>query len=108
MTLLILVSLASAAAPAMDVKPGTPFSAPAVSVTTLGTMTGQADVAQDIRATNTGTVANNQVNGDSVTGKISFDSSAFANMHGLSVLSANTGNNVAINSSLNVNVSIRP
>lgn len=72
----------------------------------LSTVTGQSDLSQVIRAQNTGVVSGNSVNGPSETGTISFDSNSFQGLNGLSVLSANTGNNVAINSSLNVNVAI--
>ena len=68
---------------------------------------GRADTAVSIRANNTATVSNNSVTGTSETGAISFDASAFANLSGLSLLSANTGNNVSINSSLNLNVAIQ-
>lgn len=74
----------------------------------LSGITGQANLAQDIRVNNTAEVSHNSVVGTSVTGTISFDSQSFQNLNGLSVLSANTGNNVAINSSLNVNVGIQP
>ncbi len=79
-----------------------------VSSDTLNAITGQADLAQVIRANNTSTVSNNSVSGNSATGTISFDNGAFQGLNGLSVLSANTGNNVAINSSLNVNVTVAP
>lgn len=72
----------------------------------LGTVTGQADLAQVVEARNTATVSGNNVSGQSQTGTISFDGSSFRDLNGLSLLSANTGNNVAINSSLNVNVAI--
>jgi hypothetical protein len=74
----------------------------------LGAITGQADLNMTVRAQNTSTVSNNSVSGNSVTGAIGFDSSAFQNLSGLSVVSANTGNNVSINSSLNVNVALNP
>lgn len=74
----------------------------------LAEVTGKADTAMEVRAQNTSTVSNNSVVGQSETGTISFDSTSFQNMAGLSLLSANTGNNVSINSSLNVNVSIAP
>lgn len=76
--------------------------------TDLSSVRGKADTAMEVRAQNSGTVSNNAVNGQSQTGTISFDSASFQNMAGLSLLSANTGNNVSINSSLNVNVAISP
>lgn len=72
----------------------------------LKTVTGQADLAQVVNAQNNGVVSGNTVTGNSQTGTIHFDSSSFQNLNGLSLLSANTGNNVSINSSLNVNVAI--
>lgn len=74
----------------------------------LGAMTGQANVDMEVRAQNTSTVSNNRVSGNSVTGTIGFDSGSFQNLSGLSVVSANTGNNVSINSSLNVNLALNP
>ena len=80
----------------------------AVSDTELSAVVGKADLAQTVRANNSAILTNNQVNGNSVTGGISIDGQALSNLNGLAIISANTGNNVAINSSLNVNVSIRP
>ena len=80
----------------------------AVDTAELGKIAGRADVGQFIQAENNSTVSRNSVSGNSVTGGIAFDAQAFQNMNGLSVLSANTGNNVSINSSLNVNVALHP
>jgi len=74
----------------------------------LGRITGMSNLAQVVSAQNSSNVSNNQINGNSQTGAIGFDASSFQNMNGLSVLSANTGNNVSINSSLNVNISLHP
>ncbi|VXD00418.1 hypothetical protein [Sphingomonas sp. 8AM] len=95
------------AAPPAPLVPSGPFGAATpVDNAQLGAVTGQSDLSQVIRAQNTGTVSGNSVNGHSETGTISFDPSSFQNLNGLSLLSANTGNNVSINSSLNVNVAI--
>jgi hypothetical protein len=85
-----------------------PFGTGAIAATELSTITGRADTAQEIRALNTSNVSHNSVTGQSQTGAINFDAGAFQALTGLSLLSANTGNNVSINSSLNVNVSILP
>lgn len=86
-----------------------PFAASNVMpVTDLATITGRADTAMEIRAQNSSVVSNNMVVGQSETGAIAFDGQAFGNLAGLSLLSANTGNNVSINSSLNLNVAIHP
>jgi hypothetical protein len=74
----------------------------------LRAIAGKTDLAQIANAQNSGTVAGNTINGDSQTGTIHFDASSFQGMNGLSILSANTGNNVAINSAMSVNVTVHP
>ena len=87
----------------------TPFATTSrLSSDTLAEITGRDDTALEVRAQNNATVSRNSVSGESNTGTINFGQDAFGALSGLSLLSANTGNNVAINSSLNVNVSIRP
>lgn len=84
-----------------------PFgSSAAINNSDLSTVTGQSDLAQVVSAQNTSNVSGNTVSGNSQTGAIQFDGGSFQNLNGLSLLSANTGNNVSINSSLNVNVAI--
>ena len=84
------------------------FGQTAVAEAALAEVTGRADIIQEIRAANSATVSGNRINGNSVTGNVSFADQAFQNVNGLAVISANSGNNVAINASLNVNVSINP
>jgi hypothetical protein len=84
-----------------------PFGA-AVPDTDLAAIAGRADLAQITRAENSSVVSNNNVIGQSTTGALAIDGNAFQNLNGLAVVSANTGNNVSINASLNVNVAIRP
>lgn len=85
----------------------TPFGAvQPIADTRLAAVTGRDDLAQVVSAQNKGVVTGNTVSGHSQTGTIQFDASSFRNLNGLSLLSANTGNNVSINSSLNVNVAI--
>lgn len=85
-----------------------PFDAAPVADAALAGIAGKADPTQAVLANNSATVANNRVVGISTTGVISIDGNAFQNLNGLAVINANTGNNVAINASLNVNVAIRP
>jgi hypothetical protein len=86
----------------------TPFSkAKSLPDNALQKIVGREDVSQVVNARNTGTVANNTIGDHSTTGTITFDGQAFQGLNGLSVLSANTGNNVSINASMNVNVAIR-
>lgn len=87
--------------------PNAPFEAvQPVANSDLNGITGQSDLAQIVKAENNSVVSGNTVSGNSQTGVINFDGGAFQNLNGLSLLSANTGNNVSINSSLNVNVAI--
>ena len=57
---------------------------------------------------NSSNVAGNTINGDFSTGVVSIASDAFAGTTGLTMFNINTGNNVAINASMNVNVAIQP
>jgi hypothetical protein len=105
----MLLATTAQAQDAAKAAADTPFAASAaIDAGSLATITGKADVAMAVRAQNSSTVSGNSVSGDSQTGAISFDPQTFQNLSGLSLLSANTGNNVSINSSLNVNVSIHP
>ena len=75
----------------------------------LGGVTGREDIALlSAEATQRNTVANNSVTGNSVTGNIRIDGNAFQNLQGLAVISANSGNNVAINSAMNVTINMTP
>ena len=95
------VPVAEAAAPA------SPFGdAHAVDGAALQAVAGMANLQQFANANNNSVVAGNSVNGHSITGEIAIDGQAFQNMNGLSILTANTGNNVSINAAMNVNVSI--
>ena len=106
-TLLVACAAPAGAQQAPTGDPSAFGSAP-VAATELSAITGREDTALIVRAENTATVSHNSMSGQSQTGTISFDPSTLQGMSGLSLLSANTGNNVAINSSLNVNVSIAP
>lgn len=74
----------------------------------LGAVAGREDTNQTTVSNNVNEVSNNSVGDNSVTGTIGIDGNAFQNMSGLSILSVNTGNNVAFNSAMNVNISINP
>jgi hypothetical protein len=84
----------------------TPSFGPPVAEKDLKGISGGADLSIAALSEQSGTVSNNSVNGNSVTGTISFDGQAFQNMNGLGVISANTGNNVSINSTMQVNIAI--
>ncbi len=93
---------------ATPVLPASPFGKAPVADNTLGTVTGKGDDTQAVLATNTASVIGNRVVGNSTTGVITIDGNAFQSLNGLAIINANTGNNVAINASLNVNVAIHP
>lgn len=101
-SLFLLFTLAASAAGAE------PFAASPVADAALGMIAGRAADTQSVLANNSATVANNAINGQSITGVININGNAFQNLTGLAIINSNTGNNVAINASLNVNVSIHP
>ena len=75
----------------------------------LGGVTGREDTgAMVASATQRNTVSNNSVVGTSTTGNVRIDGNAFQNLQGLAVISANSGNNVAMNSAMNVTVNLAP
>jgi hypothetical protein len=81
----------------------------ALADTDLGTVTGREDRGTQIAAADQrNTVSNNSVTGNSVTGSVTIDGQAFSNLSGLAVISANSGNNVAINSAMNVVINLGP
>ncbi|KRA83967.1 hypothetical protein [Altererythrobacter sp. Root672] len=89
-----------------------PFATAAVADDTrLAQVNGMADLnvlEQNINVRNTSTVSGNIINGDPTTGTISIDGASFGGFNGLAMVNANTGNNVSINSAMNVNVAIQP
>ena len=82
------------------------FAALPVSDDLLGRIAGREDVAQIAQADQAATVTRNSVGDNSTTGEVRISDNAFQNLSGLSVLNVNTGNNVAINASMNVNISL--
>ena len=114
---LALFLLASPGQAQEAVKPAAPvaeakidagaFDAPALDDAGLRRTTGREDLGSMAAiATQRNTVANNSVTGTSTTGDIRIDGDAFQNLQGLAVISANSGNNVAINSAMNVTISM--
>lgn len=108
---------AIASDPARDRSPQPQFGSEApfagadvVDEAKLADVTGLADVnviEQAANVRNTSTISGNIINGDPTTGTISFDGGSFGAFNGLALVSANTGNNVSINSAMNVNVAIQ-
>lgn len=103
---------ASAQAPAVlrsaEAPADQPFASGAVDDASLRAITGREDTYQQASANQTASVADNSVGDNVRTGNAVIDGSAFQNLSGLSVLNVNTGNNVAINAAMNVNIAINP
>ena len=72
----------------------------------LASIAGREDVNQAVNSRNVATVASNSVGDNSKTGEVTIADNAFENLSGLSVININTGNNVAVNGAINVNISL--
>lgn len=89
--------------------PGAFGAAAAMDAADLRQIAGREDVgAISARADQRNVVTNNSVTGNSVTGSVSIDGNAFQNLQGLAVISANSGNNVAMNAAMNVTITMAP
>lgn len=84
------------------------FDAPPISDADLKALAGREDVNQTAQSNSNATVSRNSIGANSVTGNARVDGQAFQNVSGLSIVNINTGNNVAINAAMNVNISITP
>ncbi len=88
-----------------------PTRAQPVDDTILAETRGMADmrlVEQSTTNTSTSTVQGNSITGDFTTGTVNLGNGALNNFNGLALFNINTGNNVAINSAMTVNVAIQP
>jgi hypothetical protein len=87
----------------------TPF-APEQAATdeVLEKATAREDLSQTSNSTQTSTVTGNSINGPSTTGGVSFSDNAFQSASGMTVINANSGNNVSMNASMNVNIVMVP
>ena len=94
--------------PAPARSAGARFATPALDDADLGAQAGRADLSQEARNSQTAGVSGSSVNGTSRTGAVTIDGNAFQNMSGLTVVNANSGNNVAMNGAMTVNVAISP
>lgn len=72
----------------------------------LRAIAGREDRAQVATTDQVAGVSRNTVGDNSRTGEARIADNAFQNMQGLSILNVNTGNNVAINAAMNVNISL--
>lgn len=70
--------------------------------------TAREDLSLVAQSQQTSTVSNNSVSGTSTTGDINLSDNAFQNATGMTIINANSGNNVAMNASVNVNIVMTP
>lgn len=117
---LLLIAAPEAAAQTIQAQPAepaqtveapsdaSPFGAAVLDDSLLGKIAGREDTNQAAFANQSAGVVNSSVSGNSQTGDARISDSAFQNLSGLSLLNVNTGNNVAINAAMNVNISISP
>ena len=90
------------------IAPATPFGDAAIDDDALGTIAGREDLSQISLANSTAGVSQSSVGDNVSTGDARVSDNAFQNLSGLSILNVNTGNNVAINATMNVNIAIQP
>lgn len=74
----------------------------------LDRATAREDLSLAAQSQQAATVSRNSVNGTVNNGAVSIAGSAFQNASGLTLINANSGNNVAMNGSINVNIVITP
>lgn len=91
----------------VPVQEASPFAG-ALDDDALGAIAGREDTRQASVANQVAGVSRNSVGDNSTTGDAQIAGNAFQNLSGLSILNVNTGNNVAINAAMNVNISISP
>jgi hypothetical protein len=101
--LMLLAFAAASPAAAQEV-----FAVSPVGDTALGAIAGRADTSMLARSNQTSAVSQNSVGDHVATGDVRIDAQAFQNLQGLSLLNVNTGNNVSMNSAMNVTISISP
>ena len=86
-----------------------PFAGSAIaSDETLNQATAREDLSVVAESRQTSNVSNNSVNGNSVTGEVRLGDNALQNATGLTIINANSGNNVSMNASINVNIVSTP
>jgi hypothetical protein len=83
-------------------------AARAVTLRTLETATAREDLSIVAQTQQTRTVSRSSVSGNVTTGAVGVAGNAFQNANGLTVVNSNSGNNVAMNGSINVNIVMSP
>ena len=109
MQLLVAGTMLGTLSPVEPKRAASPFDvASLLDEQVLNTSTAREDIAQVATAEQSARVSNNSVSGTSTTGSVRMDGNAFQNVSGLVIVNANSGNNVAINAAMNVNIVITP
>jgi hypothetical protein len=106
--LLLVAGSAAAQAETADDAPSAFGAAGVIADDQLGAIAGRANLNLLSQSDQAATVSQSSVSGTSTTGDIAIDGQAFQNLSGFAMLNANTGNNVAMNSSMNVSIAISP
>jgi hypothetical protein len=83
-------------------------AAKAVPRETLETATAREDLSIVAQTQQTSNVSGSSVSGTVTNGAVGVAGSAFQNATGLTIVNANSGNNVAMNGSINVNIVMSP
>ena len=83
-------------------------AAKAVPRETLETATAREDLSIVAQTQQTSNVSGSSVSGTVTNGAVGIAGSAFQNATGLTIVNANSGNNVAMNGSINVNIVMSP
>jgi hypothetical protein len=85
-----------------------PFAAAPVADGALHRIAGREDLSLVATSQQVAGVSRNSVGDNSNTGQVAIGDNAFQNLSGLALVNVNTGNNVAINSAMNVSIAIAP
>jgi hypothetical protein len=83
-------------------------AAKAVPREALETATAREDLSIVAQTQQTSNVSGSSVSGTVTNGAVGVSGSAFQNATGLTIVNANSGNNVAMNGSINVNIVMSP
>ena len=106
--LLALVAMGPVSAAAQSSSAPNPMFGEAVSDQSLQAIAGREDTNQIATNAQTAGVSRNSVGDNVQTGDARIADNAFQNLSGLSILNVNTGNNVAINAAMSVNIALHP
>ncbi len=104
----LVLALAAQPAAAQDGATAPAFEGATISEDALGAIAGREDVQQQANSTQNAGVAQNSVGDNARTGEANIAGQAFQNLSGLSIVNVNSGNNVAINAAMTVNIALAP